>query len=177
MKFSAKCKPELCASKDETRPHINRVELDVANKKMVATDGHRMVVIPVETDDHDTSGPISSAALDAARKHAKKTGGDAEIKSNGALVVAGATFDRDKNAMAFPPWKMVVPKRAPITIRLNAKYLLEIAKAIGSKDDLVALAITGDLDPILVYANNGATNERYLDGENDAFGVLMPCRK
>ena len=169
MKFDPKYKPELCASKDETRPNMCHVELDVKEKRMVATNGHCMVVVPVTVEEHDTSGPISKDALVAARKLAKNTNGDACIKANGSLAVHGATFDRPE-ARQFPPVDQVIPPDRKATISFSAKYLKEIADALGSKDGVVTLAIDGDCDAITVWSgiSKGA--------KGDPFAVLMPCR-
>jgi DNA polymerase III sliding clamp (beta) subunit (PCNA family) len=169
MKFDAKYKPELCASKDYTRPMLAHVELDVEHKRMLATDGHRLVVVPVTIEDHDASGPISKEALVASRKATKNTNGDAWIKANGSLAVYGATLDRPA-ARQFPPVEQVIPKDRKATISFSAKYLKEIADALGSKDGVVTLGIDGDDEPIMVWEGKGKGSD------GDPFAVLMPCR-
>jgi len=169
MKFDPKYKPELCASKDYTRPHLAHVELDIAHKRMVATDGHALVVVPVTVEEHDASGPISKDALVAARKAVKNTNGDAWIKANGALAVYGATLDRPE-ARTFPPVDQVIPKDRKATISLNAKLLKDIADALGAKDGVITIGLDGDDDPIMVWG--GSSKGR----EGEPFAVLMPCR-
>ena len=55
---------EKTASRDETRPSLNCVYLDVDNSVLVATDGYGMAVIPVtELGLDDESGLIPSEAI------------------------------------------------------------------------------------------------------------------
>lgn len=179
MEFDPKYKPELCACADETRVALQHVELDTEKKRLLATDGHRLVVVPCGVDIGDTRGPIPEAALVAARKAAKKAKHPtAQVVCNGAVKapVAGQSFDRP-NDRAFPPVDEVIPRDRKPTIALNAKYLKEIADAIGSSDGIVVLSLGDPEDPIVVWGTvGGSRGATPLDGARDAFAVLMPCR-
>ena len=167
MKFDPKYKPENCISKDPTRPHLSNVFLDVAEKKMVATSGSFIVVIPVSVDATDHKGAVSAAALAAARKIGKANKTEAEIKANGALVVGGDTFARPDGS-GFPHWRSCIPERRKLTVSFNAKLLLELARALGSKEEIVTLDIGEANDPIIVYGKD--------ETDGAAYGVLMPRR-
>jgi hypothetical protein len=121
MRFDRRLKPELIACQDVTRENLSHVELDTTSKRLVATNGHSMIVVPVEVDEEDTSGAVTERALDAARRVAKERKLDeAEIKVNGSLGVEGATYDRPRRK--YTNYQHVIPTlRGPITIGLNAR--------------------------------------------------------
>lgn len=69
MKFDAKLKPELLHCKDYTA-----VELVIGpdgKACMVSTDNHALVRLPVQVDHRDVPGPVSSEALEMARRLAR----------------------------------------------------------------------------------------------------------
>ena len=66
MKISKDCKIELVASKDATRFALVNPYLD--GNQLVATDGKRLVAIPVELDVHDTNGPVECEVLKQSRQ-------------------------------------------------------------------------------------------------------------
>lgn len=180
MHFDHKYQPELCASKDETRPHICHVEYDMEAKRLVATDGHRMVVIPCTPEDGEASGIITADALKAARKVDKKRHA-ARVHANGALVTGqasdGPTFVRPSRDTAFPPWKQVMPKwkhgtEGTLTIGVNARYIADAAKALGADNVWLTVKLPEPgkamLDPILVTTGESE--------DSDASCVVMPVR-
>lgn len=153
MKINKRFKPELCASKDKARHNITEPWLDTKRGKIVATDGHMMVAVPVEIEKGDEPGYIGSA-LRRLRE-----------KKNTALGT-------------FPDWEKAVPNIKPgspgtMSIGLNAAYLLAIAKAIDAKEHGVVLTFRVDgqqasLDPVSVRACSG-----HDDG---VLAALMPMR-
>ncbi len=193
MRFDSKYVPELSASTDETRPQLCHVELDVAGKRLLATDGHRLVVIPCEPEAGDVSGPITAVALTAARKHAKavakavpkyqrdKHDSRARIHANGSLAVGdesnpGPTFPRPTRDeySAYPPVDKVIPKNmtpgsdGTVTFGINARYLAELAKAMGAENIQVTVRISDALAPVII---------RTSEGSSDApLSVCMPVR-
>jgi DNA polymerase III sliding clamp (beta) subunit (PCNA family) len=182
MRFDPKYKPELCSSPDETHPHLTDVEFSVEDRCMVATDGHRLIRVPCQPEDGDTSGAITEAALKAARKAAGTAGkrsGDAQLGVNGCYAFPGGTIERQPRSEQFPPWKRVIPANnevgaeGTVTIALNARYLHEIANALGSKHGNVMLTFKAPakpadaiLDPIVIRAES-----------DEAIAVLMPVRR
>lgn len=180
MKINADSKIEGIVSKDVTRPMLNHVHLDVEKKLAVATDGHRLVVVPVQLDAHDVTGPVGVDAIKMARKLKSKHAHELTIVANGACQIEGGpTFPRPTlDGAKFPPWEQIVPDfkcgdKGTVTVGLNARYLREIADALGS-DGAVRITIRlpedekdrhGILDPMRVEG-----------GCLDAYAVLMPCR-
>jgi hypothetical protein len=180
MRMNPSFRPELVVSKDPTRPHIGHVYLErdatvATSGVVVATDGHALVCIPVAVSPADTDGQVSADALAAARKTAPK-GADMELTATDDRELAGGIERKRPAKMAFPPHRQVTPNVAtmerPVTIALNAEYLLAIAKAIGAADKKgnKGVEITFDaadpLSPIIVQD----------DSAGDAYGVLMPRR-
>lgn len=160
---------------------------------LVATDGRKMAVVPV-------GGELSSQALAesiplAVVKEATK--GTGSRPSHGTIAVDHAT----KQAIGGLPGKSMVagtygdaefPARwrqaaegarnddtlGMVKLRLNAKYLFELAQAIGAEDDEVTLTLDPEQlrsgkamevhKPIHVSPHAGPTDA------GDAYGVLMP---
>jgi DNA polymerase III sliding clamp (beta) subunit (PCNA family) len=182
MRFDPKYKPELCSSPDETRPHLTDVEFSVEDRCMVATDGHRLIRVPCQPEDGDTSGIITEAALKAARKAAPKRSTEAQLGVNGCYAFPGGTIERQPRGEQFPPWKRVIPANnevgaeGTVTIALNARYLHEIANALGSKHGNVMLTFKAPskpadaiLDPIVIRTGS--------EDDDDAIALLMPVRR
>ena len=148
MRFDRKYKPEICSSKDATRWSLSDLQLDADARRIVATDGHRLIAIPVEVPDGVRSGKVSAAALVEARGKARaadvasgytkrlaaarKLGGR-ELPTPTPAELAPETITPRDN---FPPWRQVVPARSAVKGHLcfNPTYLIELAKAIGSPD-------------------------------------------
>ena len=182
MKFDRNFKPELIVSKDPFRGALNFVELDKAENRLCATDGHRLVAVPVQVDEHDTSGPVDSKMLGEARKLAKSAKEDhAEIQCDGALKLTnGATAPRpDRAGMNFPAWRQIMSGVATKSlIAFNAKYLKELAEAIGQEDYVVALAFDPEDPqvPIRVYGTTGFRgNVLAMSDDKAPIAILMPC--
>ena len=175
MILKRELEPERCVSGDATRLHLCNLHLDVDAKRLCATDGHCLVVVPVEVQSGDTSGFVTPAALKAARKAGKK--GDTALGCNGSLAIPnGAIFPRPSDSAQFPPWRQIVPQGKPgdvgtMTFGFNARLLLEVAKGIGAAENHVQVTIPlpdrddDFLEPILVTGT-----------DPDAFGVIMPVR-
>lgn len=174
MRFDPKIKPEVFASKDETRTHLLHVHLDREEKKLVATDGHRLIVTPVDDVDADHEGPVTAEALVAARKVARQTK-EPWLGANGMLALQnGTTFARPKPE-PFPPWQRVMPDRLtvvgenyapPRSACINAEYLGGVFQAVGK--GMVEITIRGELDPI-EFRFQGELGETVM--------VVMPMRR
>ena len=171
MKIKKECKIEMVASKDSTRLALNNPYLQGSN--LIATDGHRLVAIPVEREDGDSDGPIDSSAFKLARKTSSSEK-FSKISANGCLKVQtkdGEITMQRKNldGYSFPQWQKVLPNpdRGGIKIAFNAEYLYEMAEALGTKT--VTIEILDANSPIVVKGSN----ENYIEG---SIGVLMPVK-
>lgn len=176
MKFPTNSKPETCISKDKHRGSLSEPYLDTegATPMLVTIDGHRMTVLPVEADKTE-QGWISPNAIKAARKLAGRKNNKAEIVCKDFLAVSDGTqfprsTDQSVGFSRFPAWRQIVPdKNRPVgfQVALNAKFLAEIADALGS--DEVILDFDTNMKPIRVLPYTASIN----DGR---FGVLMVCK-
>ena len=171
MKIKKECKIELIASRDETRHVLCNPYLQ--GSKLIATDGQRLVAIPVELEEGDSDGPIDCSAFKLSRK---TSSGEkfSKISANGCLKVETKDGEitmprKNLEGYSFPQWQKVLPNpdRGGIKIGLNAKFLYEIAQALGG--DRVVIEILDATSPIVVKGSN----ENYIEG---SIGVLMPVR-
>jgi DNA polymerase III sliding clamp (beta) subunit (PCNA family) len=122
-------------AKKDIRAYLNAAHLDVAGSRLVATDGHKLVCVPVTIEEGDTSGPVTAEAIKAAIKAAGRHC-DAAIACNGSLAVQnGPSFPRpDPDDIGkFPGFERIIPKEGTAQIGINAEYLAAIQKAAGTK--------------------------------------------
>jgi DNA polymerase III sliding clamp (beta) subunit (PCNA family) len=168
MLYDPTIKPEVFAGKDETRPQLTSVQLDTEAKMLIATDGHRMLVTPVQDVEADHTGPLAPEVLVAARKCARQHG--PTLGANGHVALPNGTTHLRKtqdDVGPFPPWQQVMPKGEPTAIvRVNGAYLASIAKAVGDK--AVTIFVRGELDPI-EFRVSGELGETVL--------IIMPMRR
>ena len=180
MIFDPRLKIEKIAGVQDVRAYLSDPHLDVENKCLVATDGHKLVRIPVEISADDTSGPVPIAAILDARKRKLQS---AEITCNGdaTLLDTGtgnplSHYPRPDNGK-FPDYEKVMPDpdaEPVVSLGLNAKYLFELAHALttiggrgNSKEEpIVRLDIFDDTRAVRVT----------VDRAPDRTGVIMPCR-
>jgi hypothetical protein len=165
MKIHKSQKIELIAA-DTIRPAIAHPFLE--GDKLIATDGRRLVVLPVEREEGDSDGRVTEAALKAARKLTRKNE-SAQIKANGSFVfTAGSTLPRpnEDECGRFPNWRQLIPAEGqhPHFVTVNAKFLWEIAQALGA--DSIKIAIKDELSPVLVTSAQAP----------GAIAVLAPVR-
>jgi hypothetical protein len=187
-----RARPDKVASKDDTRPAMTHLFLRLrrAGKKgtgkviggmIEATDSYKLVRLPVEFDDTDepTEGFLPAAMFTGKQVIAMTV-------RNGEVAVTNTdgvrTLERpDMNGRTYPDVdKLLDPileNMGPLRIGLNARYLYELAQAMG--DDTVVLGFSrhgrgsfNNLRPMLVLpGTSSTTTER--DGP---LGVLMPIR-
>lgn len=178
MKFPKNAKIEKCASRDISRAHLVNPYLDVKGSRLVATDGHAMAIVTVEVGSDDHDGPVTSEALQAARKAIPKHGGDmAEINVNGSQAIpGGATFPRPA-AVSFPPVDAVIPTYGEDAIRIsfNPWLLLRAVEAIGADSKIEApIVLTFASKP---DKNGERCDPMRVDCDGAAgYAVVMPCR-
>lgn len=161
MKLDPRYKPELCVSDDEDRFNLTLPYFNAETKTISATNGHLLVVVPVEVEEGEKSRHVVQPELDRAR-----------------FPVSLAAEDIVRDRGVFPDLTKVVPSFKPFssgtaTVGLNAESLLKISQAIGAEQSRVVLTFVPgcerDGGAILVTAG-----EWLKPGV--AFGVLMPLR-
>lgn len=171
MKIQKECQIEKVASQDESRYAITEAYLDMGGDRplLVATNGMAMAIIPVETNEHDKAGPVSSDALKAARKARQ------EITCNGSLSVTdGPQFPRRQDVQ-YPNWRQVVPdekRESKYQIGINVRELWVLCQAMGC--ETVRLEFADNTDAVVVVPTTIRNAKPAANLE--ARGVIMPVR-
>ena len=106
---------------------------------LVASDGKRIVVLPVELDEGDIDGFISQAAITAACKAKSPRADDSRVLFAGTELRAPlANYSEPRPAPdgQFPPYQKVLPTfkegdSDTVTVRLNAQMLVEMAALLS----------------------------------------------
>lgn len=162
---------ELAAGKDELRYTLKAVKFDVEGKRIMATQGHILAIVPCEPskDDHSALIPLDAVKnIRAMQKRAKSV--PVEVHTNSKITAQGPGEQAEFEAMngQFPNVDMVVPKddAATLTIGINAELLYQLARAITPKGEslIVKLQIKDAQSSVKVTST--------LKG---AVGVIMPC--
>lgn len=171
-------KIEAAAATEASRYTLQAVKLDVQQKRLMATDGHILAVIPAEVSADDHSGLISLETFKNIRGMEKRCKLAVEVKLNGKVTAESPTGERLEHEYAtgtFPNVDMVIPKfDGPATISFDVKLLLRLAEALKSEPmgkhepGFVSLWIKDVNSPILVKSTKSE--------DKGAIGVLMPCR-
>lgn len=168
----------MCASKDDTRPHISAVHFEAEPEKlrMVATDGHRLVVVvlPLRDQSHDWTAALHLAEMkrlaanlrslpkkERTGKLALQPFDSTEDSRHGGPGDVG--FGRlgvfKSTGKKFPPWRKGVPPRmhAKETVctgpyGLAAGYLKDAAEVFialhGKMEAMVWQPPSQALDPL-----------------------------
>lgn len=175
-----KGKIELAAAsqdKNRNRYALTAVKLDVENKRMIASDGYILAIVPTDVDAQDHSGLLSVDSIKRIRAMQKREKSiPVNIAVNGKAVATGKgeTSEYELVTGQFPNVDILIPKGekyegAP-TICFNVDLLMRLAKALGADESyqgsVVKLWIKDGSSPILVKT----------DKNKDAIGVLMSCR-
>lgn len=166
----------------------------VESTRLVATDGHRLVIVSIDGD--PTANEVAHISSDDARRLVKmgdskaiytiETGDEAFMVANaqspsqwrGQLAVAidGRPMGHVESVeMDFAQYEKVLPSKAPnLEIAFNAQYLKDMCdaamKATDNKGVFVKLELTGSLEVAKFLA--------YPKGEYTPalVGLLMPAR-
>jgi hypothetical protein len=165
-------RPELVVSKGkEPDPILTDPYLDAKESKLVATNRHAMVVLPVETDKGERSRYLACSLLEAARKLGEDAV-PAEIKDE-EIVEYGVLWPTQQ-ARSFPPWSTLVPTfrrgdPGTTTIHLNPKLLRAVAAAMDCETGVALTFKVGELEaPVRVEP---------IAVDPDELAVMMPLRQ
>jgi DNA polymerase-3 subunit beta len=167
----------LIAPKSDIRYYLNGVCVDVraGTVTLVATDGHRLLAVPVSADNVEsaTDGQyiIPRDTLDAVKpaKYGKSAAPitveivDARITITGATTATSPTVDG-----RFPDWRRVTPTSAN---NEPAQYQPEYIAAFGKIGELF-----GGKNVKCVIHHNGDAFTLVTFPCSEALGVIMPLR-
>lgn len=183
MKIQTKHRPELCASTDSTRPALLSVFLK--GNVLQATDGRRIVQIPIDREEGDVDGPIPVDVIKEARAVANKRASknkrapkEYSILSNGKTLKFESRFgilEIENLAVRLgnpPNTDAVIKPTAARKLHVTAfqpLLLLGVCEAMGCRS--VTISFDDEASPILVEPNteNGCPS-------GPMYGVVMPVR-
>lgn len=171
MKISKMYRPELVVSKGkEPNPLLTDPYLDSKAERLISTNGHGLVALPVETKKDERSRYLACNLLQAARGFGDKLA-LAEIEDQ-EVVEYGVLWPTAQER-TFPEWKELIPKWArgspgTFTFALDPALLARMANAMG----LGGVCLTVELgrpeglpSPIVVQP---------LNDRGEELGLLMP---
>ena len=167
MEMNRDYKPELIFDKDRKMEPYLDIEVDAEGKRtgrIMATDGKRMMVIPVELDDADVSGQIPVAVFKAARA-VNKTWSAVTIYCDATAFKLrdGTTMPRHEGGKSLQ-WRQVIPTY-PGTheVKLNPELLLSLAKAMGSPEE-ITIRVTEKKNMLLLVGKEAGVEHAVLMG-------------
>jgi hypothetical protein len=178
---------ELASSKEETRFTLKGVFADVEKKRLIATDGHMMVIAAAEFAPDDQSGIISLRTIREARAAARRI--PRAMRTTFSLtvrllkrVVTIKTHDNELSVIQrptgeFPKYEKVLPthfKGAPVAI-LGAELLRRLMEAVTTSD------MPNHTDSVAIWIDHepGKFTDKCVmiaPLEGNALGILMPMR-
>jgi hypothetical protein len=173
MKIEKRYRPEILVSKGK-EPNVLLTDpyLDAKEDRLVASDGHALVALPVETEKGERARYLACALLKAARKL-----GDPELPAeiHEEEIVDEGVLWRTAQERTFIKWQEVVPKfnrgsPGTVTFALNPGLLARLATAMGAGGVCLTIELGRAVDqpsPIIVQP---------LDPEADELGLLMPMK-
>lgn len=137
MEMYKRYKPELILDRGSDVSFHKYLYLDTVRGVVVATNGHMLIELPVETTSRDVSGYIQSEAVERARDRAdEKQKSKLFVKAmKTRLVVGDTSFDRPLYE-EYPDYRGEVLSKLPelkssITFGVDMSYLDRLREALG----------------------------------------------
>jgi len=175
-----KTKLQVVASKENSRFAINGIYLDTEEKRLVATNGKCMAIIPAEIEEGDTTAILNAELWTEKRKKNEPI----EAKVNGSAVMPnGKTFQHLDGQ--FPSYKDVIPTfegKKTVKFSLDPSLLMDLAHAMGfNRTDEYGQGITLEMEVNEDGENTGSpiliTNKIDFEFTKEkAKGLLMPIQ-
>jgi DNA polymerase III subunit beta len=163
----------LHSANNDVRYYLNGIYFDIANGKLIATDGHRMMLVGTTPKHGSFIAPndfIDNIIKACKGRHAPES---VEIRfecDKMECQVGDSTFRANAIDGRFPDYARVIPESLSGKYsHINCEYVYDAAKALALID-----GAKKDYAPTIVYNGNGAA---IAYGANDtALVVLMPMR-
>ena len=168
----------IFASTEQVRYYLNGVLFEVSEGKarIVATDGHRMIIFDLEGDEfgEDQSFIIPSSLINRIKAGRKTDFADIEIKDGIVRIeYDGAVFSEKAIDGTYPDYRRIMipdDKKQEFTpeIRFNPSYLGDFAKVnkiLGRAKCGIVLTTYSTEEPVKVTNRHG-----------DYTAILMPMR-
>jgi hypothetical protein len=192
MRFEKKFKVHKACSNESFRPALCSVRF--TGKRLVATDGDILAVVPVISNesDKDTPNNIPAEAIQKAVSGYKKI--EAEVYSNGSIEVKNQTKASEQPSWSrfekvnekYPAYPRLVVKAKKVAekplfkVALNVSMLSRLAEAMGTKT--VTLSFDQhdfeECENFLSYQNQISVEPGPKDKRenNESYGLIMPIR-
>ena len=169
-----KTKFEKAVNTKEVRSYIADAHFD--GKRLLATDGHIMLVIPVEVDDGDVAGPVPAEAV----KQARRSKADDIFLAKDKVITGGVTFPRE-NKGKYPDVDQVIKGAhdgvGKPDLTLNAKLMHDLALGLCSDTKYPIIKVWFKRDEKGEIDKNSPLRFESAKGSDDGFGLIMPCGK
>lgn len=182
-------KASICTSNDTTRFHLNHVLVNAQD--IVATDGHKMVVLKHQDSEIFAKDYLVSESNVKTLKMILKSYGKyiedilyarcdegVEVYSSekefSTLIKTAETLN-----IKYPNYKQLIPeKKERVRIAFDAKYLYQIADSLndGQKHRGVTIEIKVNRDKDNHITGVDAISPLVVKRASDDFAVLMPMR-
>jgi DNA polymerase-3 subunit beta len=177
------------AAKGDIRYYINSIAIDAreaGDVTLVATDGHRMLAVPVDRDDienllpgvwvvdralFESVKPVKAGRVDFpltlsfVRRDATTYAPSANVTLTGATTASGTTVDG-----RFPDWRRVMPASAD---GIASQFSPEYVGSFGKVGELLG-GKTKSIPAVIHHNGNGAALVTFPG--SPAVGVIMPMR-
>jgi hypothetical protein len=163
MKLDPRYHPEECVSGEDDRYNLSTPFVDVEAQKIIATDGHLLIALPIEVESGEPSRHVGRLELDRAR---------------GVPPPPPPEPDAPEPGTPFPSWREVLPAfkhgdEGTIAVALDAEKLLRLARALGA--DRTQVVLTFKPGPNR-HATLNAIRVSKLFADFGELACLMPCR-
>lgn len=173
----------VAAGTEETRYYLNGVNLEYSPDAllMVATDGHRAIVLRQDWTETVPNAPFKSiivplAFINKIKLHKAIDVAELTLGDNGAISIkyCGDIFGTNAIDGIFPDWRRVVPtaKEPGAVGHYNCAYVSDFHKAGKLLDK-------GARTPVILHDGDNPALVTFYWGEGEGFetfGVLMPIR-
>lgn len=172
MKVRKTYRPEVLCCKDKKFHNLSDPYLNAAEGRLLATNGHALVSLPVETEKNERSRYVGRNLLKVGRALAGKVI-DFEIEED-EIKGPGVLWPSEQMGRSFPDVAGVMPTfkrgdKGTITLTLNARLLLQVAIAMGHELVAITAPITRAKD-----GHSGALLVHPVDSAAEELGLLMP---
>ena len=171
------------ASTEETRYYLNGVNLEHSSDGliMVATDGHRAIILRQNWTETLPDAPFASVIVPLAFINKIKLAkgldfAEMTLGDNGAISIkyVGETMGTNAVAGTFPAYRQIIPKETSNEpAQYNPQYILDFGKAFAllhnAKDHGQPVICYNGQSPAIVNGYDDAKGLSY-------FGILMPLR-
>jgi DNA polymerase III sliding clamp (beta) subunit (PCNA family) len=168
MKLDKKFKLDKIVDSTGLRPALSYVLIDGNNA--IATDGHRLVSVPIEKEAGDEERILlSTVVFKEATKIQKSKGSMLKITKDGLALTNGKyLFDESITGTKFPNYKSVIPDGPPeFSICVSVNYLVEVLDSIALKN-AIRFSFYGPTKAMRIEQDN-------ID-DGSQYAILMPVR-